>query len=333
VTDRRTLLAGPALLSLLGIAFAQSTPVIRVPVRLVSVPTLVLGRDGRTLPNLGPADFRLFDSGQPRAFTLDSTVSPVSVVIAIQANEAVRSYLPSVASTGSAFDALLVGDAGESAVILYGDEVTVAKPFDSGDLSTALRTVAPIGKRARAIDAGLRALDLLRQRPPSRSRVLLFVGQPADHGSESHLDDLRRQAEHDNVTIHALALPEIGRAFVSDTFSLRGLSRAERGGFRADVNLTNLIPVLSRAAASAQGADPFSLLTSATGGTQFHFRTQSALEDAIAIIGIELRSVYTLSFTPAGEAGYHPIRVESAIPGARTYSRPGYWMEASTGQR
>ena len=54
------------------------------------------------------------------------------------------------------------------------------------------------------------------------------------------------------MTVHALSLPEIGKAFVSDTFSLRGLSSSsDRGGFRADVNLTSLIPVLTRSAAVA----------------------------------------------------------------------------------
>src|SRR5215471_13728007 len=306
---------------------AQPTSTIRVPVRLVSVSTLVLASDGRTLPNLQSDDFRLFDSGQPQTFTLDTAVSPVSVVIAVQANQDIRSYLPFIARTGSALDALLAGESGESAAIFYGDDVSVAKPFGSGELSTALRALAPKGSRAPAIDAGLRAIDLLRQRPPSRSRVLLFIGQPADHGSESHADDLRREAERENVTIHALALPEIGAAFVSDTFSLRGLSsQRDRGGFRADVNLMRLIPVLNRAAAAVQKSDPFSLLTAATGGTQFHFRTQSQLEDAIAIVGIEVRAAYTLSFIPRGEPGYHAIRVESTIPGARIHARPGYWL-------
>jgi hypothetical protein len=224
----------------------------------------------------------------------------------------------------------MVGESGESAVLLYGDEVSIAKPFASGDLSASLRGLKPDGRHAPAIDAGLRALDLLRSRPPGRTRILLFIGQPADHGSESHLDDLRQAVERDNVTVHALALPEIGKTFVSDTFSLRGLSSSlNRGGFRADVNLTRLIPVLTRTAAVVQSADPFSILTAATGGTQFHFRQQAALEDAIAILGVELRSVYLLSFTPAGDPGYHAIRVETTIPGAKTHARPDYWFAAN----
>jgi VWFA-related protein len=312
---------------------AQPPTTIRVPVRLVSVPTLVLAPDGRVLTNLQSGDFRLFDDDRPRPFTLDTSVSPISVVIAVQANPDIRAYLPFIAKVGNALDALLVGESGESAAIVYGDEVTVAKPFDSGDLSATFRRLESAGYHARSIDAGVRALALLRQRPAKRNRVLLFIGQPADRGSEYRLDDLRREAELDNVTIHALALPEIGKAFISDTFSLRGLSSSntlERGGFKAGVDLTRLIPALTGAAAVARNADPFSVLTAATGGTQLHFRKQTQLEDAIAIVGVELRSSYVLSFTPGtGEPGYHTIRVEASTPGAKTHARPGYWLSTN----
>jgi len=309
---------------------AQTLPTIRVPARLVSVPTLVLGADGRTILNLQPADFRVFDDDRPRTFTVDTSVTPLSVVIAIQANSNVRDYLPFLAKVGSALDALLVGDAGESALLVYGDEITLAKPFGSGDLAATLRGLSPGGVHARAIDAGVRALAMLRQRPRSRTRVLLFIGQPADHGSDYPIDQLRRDAESDNVTVDALALPEAGKSFVSDTFSLRGLSsRTDRGGFEAGANLARLIPVLTRSTAAAAGADPFAVLTAATGGTLLHFRKQAQLEDAIAIVGVELRSVYTLSFPPDGDPGRHTLRVETTISGAKVHARPGYWLSAN----
>jgi hypothetical protein len=132
----------------------------------------------------------------------------------------------------------------------------------------------------------------------------------------------------ENVTVHTLALPEVGRAFVSDTFSLQGLSsRADRGGFKAGADLAKLIPVLNRTASASTGSDPFSILTSATGGTQLHFRKQRQLEDAVADLGIQLRSAYLLSYYPnTQEFGYHTVKVEVDVPGAKAYSRPGYWL-------
>ena len=127
------------------------------------------------------------------------------------------------------------------------------------------------------------------------------------------------------MTVHAVALPEIGKSFVSDTFSLQGLSsRNDRGGFKVGTDLSRLIPTLSRAAAVAANADPFSALTAATGGTQLHFRKQAQLEEAVAILGVQLHSDYVLSFAPRGSPGYHSLRVEVDVPGAKTHARPGY---------
>jgi hypothetical protein len=223
----------------------------------------------------------------------------VSVAIAIQVSQDVREYVPFIAKTGSALDALLVGASGEAAVVTYGSEVTIVKPFDARDVQSALRSISPAGRPARMLDAGMRAVTLLSQRPASRARVLLFIGQPMDSGSESTLASLRDSAENANVAVYALTLPELGKAFVSDTFSLHGLSsREDRGGFKAGVDAAKLTSVLDRRTSAVAAADPFSVLTAATVGTQFHFRKQRQLEDGIGAIGVELRSAYLLSYYP-----------------------------------
>jgi VWFA-related protein len=306
---------------------AQQIPTIRVPVRLVTLPTLVFFGESRVLNGLQIADFRILDNGRPQTVTLNTSSAPISIALVIQANQDVREYVPFIAKAGSAVEALLVGESGEATVVTYGSEVVTVKPFDAGDVQSALRTISASGRPARMIDAGIRALALLASRPSSRARVLLFIGQPMDSGSESTLASLREGAEKENVAIHALVLPEIGKAFVSDTFSLQGLSRADRGGFKAGADLAKLISVLNRSANAETGADPFSILVAATGGTELHFRKQRQLEDAIAAIGVDLRSAYLLSYYPnSQEAGYHTVKVEVDVPGARVYSRPGYWL-------
>ena len=314
-----------ALAALVG---AQQIPTIRVPVRLVTLPTLVFSSQSRILNGLQVSDFRVLDNGRPQSLILNTSTAPVSLALAIQVNQDVRAYLPFIARAGSALDALLVGESGEAAVLTYSDEVTVAKSFDSGDVQTALRTISVSGRPARMIDAGMRGLALLKARPASRARILLFIGQSMDSGSESALASLTEGAEKENVAVYALTLPEVGKAFVSDTFSLQGLSStANRGGFKAGVDAAKLISVLDRSASAATRVDPFSTLTAATGGTQFHFRKQSQLEDAIAAIGVELRSAYLLSYYPnSQEAGYHTLKIEVDVPGAKVYARPGYWL-------
>jgi hypothetical protein len=180
------------------------------------------------------------------------------------------------------------------------------------------------------IDAGLRAIALLRERTGPRSRVLLFIGQPMDNGSSAKLAVLEAQAERENVQIYALTLPIFGKSFVSDAFTLQGFgSQWYKGGYEASVELTRAVPALRRAGRVGAGRDPFSLLTVATGGLQIHFRKQKQLENAIIAMGDALRSRYVLSYAPDPDnIGYHKIAVHVDIPGTTVYARPGYQLLA-----
>lgn len=304
-------------------------PVIRVPVRLVTAPTLVFSADDRLVFGLDNQAFQVFDNDHAQTAKLDADdAAPVSVVVAVEVNQDVRGYAKFIARVGSTIEALLVGATGEAAVIQYGEDIKLLKPFESGDVQLALRHISAAGRKARAVDAGLRGIAMLRQRSRARGRVLLYIGQPVDNGSESSLEALREEAEAHNITVYALTLPEAGKEFASDTFSLEGLSsRGDRGGFKAGVDLGRLVPVLHRSSAAAEARDPFSVLTAATGGTQFHFRQQRELEDGISLIGVELRSAYVLSYSPIPvQPGYHTIRVQVGVPGAKVYTRPGYYL-------
>jgi VWFA-related protein len=305
---------------------APQSPVIRVPVRLVTVPTLVFAGDGKCVAGLEGRDFQVLDEGRPQRFTLDTDYLPPSVAVVVQVSTQVRQYLPFISKVGGAVEDLLVGETGEAALITYDDFVTVRKEFTGGDTRDAFHRILEGGKRARMIDAAIAAVGLLKQQPNSRSRVLLLIGQPSDRGSQAKLEALREQAERENVTIYALTLPQFNKAFVEDTFSLQGLSsHDDRGGFKASVDLSKLAPTLAHDAETEAGADPFALLTHATGGTMLHFRNQRALEDAVGIVGTELRSVYTLSFPPdSTQPGYHNLKIEVSVPGATAYARPGY---------
>jgi VWFA-related protein len=303
-----------------AVMLAQQGSTIRVPVRLVTLPTVVASKDGQLVPGLQAADFRVYDNGRLQRATLDTVSAPVSVAVAVQVNQDVRSYLPFIAKAGSVIEALLTGDGGDTAVIAYNGEVRVVKSFNN------LKAIPATGRLARMIDAGMSAVALLKERATSRGRVLLFIGQPMDSGSQSSLASLKEQVEKANVTVYALTLPLFGKALVSDTVALSGVSGAEKGGFKAGLDLGKLIEVLGRNSKVEEAADPFSILTTATGGTQLHFRKRQELESAIGSIGVELRSAYLLSYYPdSTEAGYHAVSVEVGIAGARVRSRPGYF--------
>jgi VWFA-related protein len=309
---------------------AQQPSTIRVPVRLVSVRTLVVSTQGKYISGLAASDFRLTDNGHPQNFKFDTDSLPVSIAVAVQMDQDVREYVPFIANVGNLLDNSLAAATGESALVKYNDEVAVAKPFGAEGLHAALRNISPSGHGAHMIDAGLRAISLLKERTGARSRVLLFIGQPIDDGSSAKLDVLEAQAERENVQVYALTLPLIGKSFVSDSFALRGFgSQWYKGGYQASVELTKAVPALRRAAHVGARTDPFSLLTVATGGLQIHFRKQNQLENAIIAMGDALRSRYLLSYTPDPDnIGYHKIAVQVRVPAATVYARPGYQLAA-----
>lgn len=265
------------------------------------------------------------DDDQPQKITLDVDSLTISLVVAVQANQDVRDYLGFIAKTGALLDNSLAAAMGEVALITYNDEVTVAKPFGHGDLAPALKVISPSGHKANMVDAGIRAIEMLKERPSPSSRVLLFIGQPVESGSKDKLETLAANAERENIQIYALTLPNLGKKFVSDSFSVQG----PLGGFAASVELTKAVPALRRAAAAASRTDPFSLLTVATGGIQLHFRRQGQLENAIIALGDALRSRYFLSYRPDPyNVGFHKISVNVDVPNTLVYARPGYKVEA-----
>jgi hypothetical protein len=305
---------------------AQAQVTFREHVRLVTAPTIVFSQDGRILTDLRTPDFHLFDNDRPQKISMEPATSAISVAVVVQRNLDVRAYVPFITKVGSVVESLLVGDGGDSALLSYGDEVKTLKPFGSGDLQLELRKLTAWGLRARFIDAGMQAIRLLKERPPTQARVLLFIGQPMDDGSESKLDALKEDAARENITVFALALPEIGKNFVSDNFKLDNLdSRSERGGFKVSMDLLKVIQVISRATDASANADPFAALTAATAGTVFHFRKQPELEGTLAAVGVQLRSTYLLSYyANSEEPGKHAIRVEVNVPGAKVRTRPGW---------
>ena len=307
----------------------ETTPTFRVPVRLVSVPTLVFSGEGTLLHGLEAGNFRLFDNGIEQPVTLDQVSPPFSAAIAIQANQSVHAYLPFIARTGSTFDALLLGLSGDAAVFTYGDEVKLVRPFDHSAIAPALSVLRSTDHQARMFDAAMQAVELLKTQPPARTRIVILVGQPLDIGSSAEFESLKLEAQAAATAIFTITLPEPGKPFVADTFTSEDLSHvSERGGSRFAIDVGKLISVLNRRK-SADKSDPFAMLAAATGGTQIFANQQRDFENGVASIGYQLRSAYQLSFKPStGDPGYHNLRVEVDVPGAAVFARPGYWRTA-----
>ncbi len=313
-------------LFLAGTVLAQQSSTIRVPVRLVTVPTLVFSGQGKLIPGLEKRNFEVYDNGRPQSFRFDSDASRYAIAVAVQANQSVRAYLPFIDKVGSTLENSLQAQTGEAAVLEYEDDVTILKQFGSGDIESAMKQISAGGEKARMLDAAAQAIALLKERPSSFSKILLLIGQPYDSGSSTKLSSLLEAAEREGVSVFSLTLPMFGKNFISDTFSLKGLpDQFYEGGYIASVELTKMGPAMKRSAKTKNSRDPFSLLTAQTGGMMIHFRKQNELENALIALGGALHSAYVLSYAPQPLTnGYHTISVKVDVPGATAHARSGY---------
>lgn len=326
--------------------------VIKTTVDFVTAPVTVLDRDGNFVDGLQPAQFRLFDNEKEQNIKVDVTFQPISMVIAIQANDRVEAVLPQIQKIGGMIEPLVIGSEGEAAVLAFDSRLREMQEFtsDTGKITDAVKKIHPGSSQSRLIDAVEYAVRLLRSRPPDRRRILLVIGETRDQSSEGRVRESLIAAQLANVNIYSVDVSRV----VTD---LTARSQPPRPDNRppAMTPLPPGVPATPNTVMQATGSDgssaqfvplmvemfkdvkyvfwknPVEVFTQGTGGAQFSFVRQRGLEDAVERIGAELHSQYLISYNPnnKNEGGFHEIVVQ--IAGRRdlkTRTRPGYWLGA-----
>ena len=140
-------------------------------------------------------------------------------------------------------------------------------------------------------------------------------------GNGTKLREVVHEAELQNITIYSL--------------NIRRFSDSENTGnaMTASIDLKARISDLYSGVKNAISGNPLSVLTQYTGGHEYSFHQQHALEQALTNMGEELHGEYLLSYTPDHPTlGYHSIHVDVTRPNAMVRSRPGYWIMNPTEQ-
>jgi hypothetical protein len=106
-----------------GLGIRAQDPVsdetIRATVSVVMAPVTVLDRHGEYVSGLQPQAFRLLDNSKEQKIQVDVAFQPISLVIAIQANDHVEGLLPKINKIGSLIQPMVIGDQGEAAVLAF----------------------------------------------------------------------------------------------------------------------------------------------------------------------------------------------------------------------
>jgi VWFA-related protein len=322
---------------------------IRVKVALVNAPVAVHDAKGELVLDLEQKDFHVLDNGVVQNIeSFDLGGEPLSAVLVFETSSHIAPLLPAVQKSAIVFTQTVIGPSGDAAVLAYDDTVEHLLPFtgDHDQIEKTITSLKPGTSGARLYDALSTAVGLLRDRPPSRRRVIIVVAEARDSGSEEKLGAVLREAQLSNIVIYSVGLSTTAAALRSPPAQSGPIQATPPGTFgrppipgtaqtpTSEQQRDGNIDLLALAVWAVQHATavvkdrPLEVATVATGGMyQSTFRDRS-IENAVDAIGGELNAQYTLSYRPIGAdaAGFHQIKVTVDRPGMKVRTRPGYYI-------
>lgn len=322
----------------------------RITTLNVLAPVTVLDKNGDFVPGLTAYDFRLFDNGKQQKITEDITMHPISMVIAIQANADVEKILPSIQKVASVFESLVLGEDGEAAVLAFDHRVQTLAPFtsDPAQIDLAFKKLHAGSYTSALNDAAIQGINLLKNRPKPRRRILVLISENRDKGSSIKSREVMSAADFANVYIYSIDISHLLASLTGTAqpnrpsqYSLPPgstplpLGQINTPTTESQMNMGNWVPALKDIFDAAKGIfvpDPLDVYTRYSGGRQFSFKSQKTLERDVAQLGEELHSQYLLTYNPndQDEGGYHHIVVQVTKPGLTVRTRDGYWIAAKT---
>jgi len=311
---------------------------------LVVAPTTVTDFKGHYVDGLTPDDLILYDNNVPQRVQMDWMMYPIDLVVAVQTSDNSGAVIDKLGGTGILFTQLLAADAGETAVISFGDEVKVHQDFTgSADLVIhALRMLRKEGGDAHPLDALRDALLMLERRPAGRRRIILMIAEKRDHGSQAKLPEVMERVERLNAAIYWLTYSPMLQPFTVKPKTAEDEKPEEKRikvpqcaacpapddtPVPPDLGPGGLMYTIGELV-RLHKPDLAGLFAKTTGGRTLNFLKKNALEEAIQLVGEEVHRQYILSFEPkGGEPGrFHAIRVAvKNRPELRASTRDGYW--------
>jgi hypothetical protein len=209
------------------------------------------------------------------------------------------------------------------ALVEFDSAVELTRPFtkDPSFIASDLTSLQSGNDGAAILDAISYSINLLKQEPDERFRVLLLISETRDHGSHTKIDDVVAAIGQANAVMYALAFsPALSN--ILDTG--RGNNKNE---MHHDIDYLDL---LYRARQAMRKNIPNAVAV-LTGGEYELFATRKKFDVRMNDFTNHLHSRYLLSITPKNpHPGLHQIRVRLKDPGNTTVlARSSYWAEGS----
>ncbi len=302
---------------------------LRSQSNVVLIPALVKDREGGIVYGLQAKDFIVEDDGVEQAARLDEAPEgqPISLVVAIQRGGRAAYEFPRMQGLKSMLDPLFALGTVRVAVVEFDSQVEITRNFtrDASLVEDDLRNLQPGGGGAAILDAIDSSINLLKQEPEERTRVLLLISETRDHGSHVKIEDAVAAIGQSNAVMYALAFsPALSN--ILDTG--RGTNRNE---MHPGIDFLDLLYMT----AQAMRKNVPSTIAAMTGGEYELFATRKKFEVRMNDFTNHLHSRYLLSFAPKNpHAGLHQIRVRLRGAGDdAVLARTSYWAEGTGGTK
>lgn len=286
-----------AAVSVIGAQEGSQAPVIiSVETNLVTLPVTVVDRRGRFVPGLTRERFAVYDGGELQDiqfFTHEDT--PATIGLVIDSSSSMRGRRDDVTAAATAF-ASLSHPLDQLFTVNFNEAVWPGLPrhvpfAESVDQLRAALAGAPAQGMTAMYDAIDRALDHLGYGTRDR-KVLIVVSDGGDNASARTLAAVLEDARRADAVIYSVIL--------------------------ADPDDVDARP------------DVLRKLSKETGGAAFAPRRVSDVMEAFGRIAQEIRSGYTIGFSPSypGGDGFRPLRVVATSNDGRPLivrTRAGYY--------
>jgi Ca-activated chloride channel homolog len=274
---------------------ADDGAVFRSDARLVVLHATVFDKGGRLVTTLPQTAFQVFENGVPQQVKLFKREDiPVSMGLVIDNSGSMRDKRQKVAAAAIA----LVKDSNrddEAFVVNFNDDPYLDCEFTSDvkKMEDALTKIDSRGGTAMR-DAIHLSIEHMREKAKKDKKVILVITDGNDNASLIGLENLVKAAQQSEVIIYTIGL----------------LSEEER-----------------REAKRAKRA--LDALTEATGGQAYYPKELSDVERIAHQVAHDIRSQYTITYTPTNQAldgSFRQIRVVANAPGRPVVrTRTGYY--------
>ena len=304
---------------LVSVVFGQEVDpgdVIRVKTTLVNSPVLVIGRDGKYVPNLRREDFQVFENGVKQEISYFAPVdNPFTVALLIDTSRSTVFNLDDIQQAALAFVEKMRPD-DRAVVVSFSDDFKVLTEATS-DVETLRGAIASIrpGGGSRVYDAVDSLIEEMN-RLEGRTAVILFSDGVDNDSRTASVESTLRKVERSDTLVYPVQFSTYdrmkSRTPAKSNLPTEGTGFSEQDYRRAGAYLRRL------ADATSTGVYPASEI--------------SDLDRAIASIVDELHNEYSIGYyppTPGRPGEQRRVEVRVNRPQLVVRARTGYVVDRS----